>query len=137
MTGRVPLLLVWLLTWIHAYIVSPLVRCWEDRILGTWENVVTAVLRESFAEWTRAASGLSAWFVSLFQQNYRDKLRKAWRQPRSHAPPRPSTLNAILEAMHLKEAAGSETPPGKPLLLCSWWKSDPAVLARRPVPRPL
>ena len=98
--------------WLHANLIAPLVRCWEERVLGTWEHVVTAILRESFAETTRFASGLSAWFVSLFQHNYRESLRRSWDQNRSHAPSQPSTLNAIIEAMSRKSCGEASVEPG-------------------------
>ena len=93
----------YLLAWLHANVLAPLVRFWEERILGTSEAVVTALMRESFAETTRFASGLSAWFVSLFHHNYQDSLRRSWHQNRGHAPSQPSTLNAIIEAMSRKD----------------------------------
>ncbi|GAX74612.1 hypothetical protein CEUSTIGMA_g2060.t1 [Chlamydomonas eustigma] len=103
------LLITRFLSWIHACVVAPLVHWWEESVLGIWEHVVTSVLRESFNEWTRIANGMSAWFLSLFQYNYRDKLRKAWKPGPSKAaePSRPSTLNAILEALHRAESRPS------------------------------
>jgi hypothetical protein len=102
-------------SWFHSCIIAPLVRWWEDSVLGTWEHLVVSVVRELGLEWTRMANGLSAWFISLFKHGYRDDLRRAWKQnqPRSHeAQSRPSTLNAIIEALHRTDSRSTPDTSG-------------------------
>ena len=120
-------LLAWLSGWAHSRIIAPLVSCWEDRVLGTYEQVVTAIVRESWAEWTRFMAGASAWFIGLFQHNYRDKLRKSWHQgsTQGHEPARPSTLNAIVEAM--QDNGDASTEGRLHSLIMSYKKSCPCI----------
>lgn len=75
------------------------VEWWLDAVLGTWEESLKAVIRESFAQATRLVNGIFAWLLAVFAESH-----QSWHHPfkRSQAwqawwrENRPSTFNAII-----------------------------------------
>eukprot|EP00798_Chlamydomonas_sp_ICE-L_P032016 gene32016-16537_t len=95
-----------ILSFFHSHIISPAVLWNEDVILGVCEEVLRALVRQTFSEIQRFLSGLVTFVLSVFKHGYRDKLRKtwddksAWQQSWQRGADRPSTLNDIVASMH-------------------------------------
>ncbi|GIL73386.1 hypothetical protein Vretimale_17555 [Volvox reticuliferus] len=99
---------IWLLSlisWGHLQLVEPIVRWWEEVVLGSWEEWLLALVRQGFEEATRFLNALGAWFLSIFsQRSYREQLRKAWQENSwqqwwGEVATRPSTLNALVASL--------------------------------------
>ncbi|GFR48097.1 hypothetical protein Agub_g9782 [Astrephomene gubernaculifera] len=90
------------LTWAQLQVIEPVVRWWEEVVLGSWEEWVLALVRQGFEETTRFLNGLGAWFLSLFSKHsYREQLRRSWQENSwqqwwGEVARRPSTLNALV-----------------------------------------
>ena len=75
------------------------VEWWMDAVLGTWEESLKSVIRESFAHATRIVNGIFAWLLAIFAESH-----QTWHNPfqRSQAwqawwrENRQSTFNAII-----------------------------------------
>ncbi|GLI64543.1 hypothetical protein VaNZ11_007837 [Volvox africanus] len=99
---------IWLLSlisWGHLQLVEPVVRWWEEVVLGSWEEWLLALVRQGFEEATRFLNALGAWFLSIFsQRSYREQLRKTWQENSwqqwwGEVATRPSTLNALVASL--------------------------------------
>jgi hypothetical protein len=95
--------LSWLLLtlgWLHAHTIGPLVDWLDESVLGAWEESTKLFVREFFVSATRLINGCCAFILALFDRNYRDSLRRAWKQKEAwHSwwrEERQSTLNAVL-----------------------------------------
>ncbi|KAG2482947.1 hypothetical protein HYH03_018172 [Edaphochlamys debaryana] len=90
------------LSWAHLHLVEPIVRWWEEVVLGSWEEWLLALVRQAFEETTRFLNFVGAWLLDLInKQRYREHLRSAWQdnswqQWWGEVASRPSTLNALV-----------------------------------------
>ena len=75
------------------------VEYWMDAVLGTWEESLKSIIRESFAQATRIVNGFFAWLLAVFSGSHhswhspfqRSQAWQAWWQEN-----RQSTFNAIV-----------------------------------------
>jgi hypothetical protein len=94
--------LIALVSWAHLQLVEPIVRWWEEVVLGSWEEWLLALVRQGFEETTRFLNALGTWFLSMFsQRSYREHLRRGWQENSwqqwwGEVSTRPSTLNALV-----------------------------------------
>ena len=95
--------------WLHALVVAPLGLFLDRWVVGSWEEVVRAVVRHSFLEVARFLSGLGSLVMSFLAQQpqFRQQLRRSWQNNPwlHHSRARPSSLNAILEALRVPSRA--------------------------------
>jgi hypothetical protein len=88
--------------WAQLSVLEPVVRWWEEVVLGSWEEWILALVRQGFEETTRFLNGIATWFLQLLnKQRYRDQLRRAWQENSwqqwwGQVATRPSTLNALV-----------------------------------------
>ena len=95
--GRALWLVVVVINWCR-FQTANAVEAWADAVLGTWEESLKSVLRESFAISTRVVNGFFAWLLALFPKQDRDvessERAKAWQS--WWRENRQSTFNAII-----------------------------------------
>ncbi|PNW76314.1 hypothetical protein CHLRE_12g541352v5 [Chlamydomonas reinhardtii] len=88
--------------WAQLSVLEPVVRWWEEVVLGSWEEWLLALVRQGFEETTRFLNGIATWFLQLLsKQRYRDQLQRAWQENSwqqwwGQVATRPSTLNALV-----------------------------------------
>lgn len=103
------------LRWLQLQVIEPIVRWWEEVVLGSWEEWLLALVRQGFEETTRFLNALGAWFLSLFSKSsYREQLRRSWQQNSwqqwwCEAAARPSTLNALVATL-VEQQQDTRTP---------------------------
>lgn len=119
--------------WLHARIARPLVEWWDETVLGTWEESLKSIIREAFQATNRFLNGISAWVLGVFDSDYRENLKKSWKQQQDwhswwredHA----STLNAVIaqcpsakvQGKPITVVSNTATVPAPPNPLAAWF----------------
>lgn len=55
--------------WLQDQFIHPLAEWWIDTVLGTWEQSMKSIVRESFAKTTRAINGFCSFAVAILPVN--------------------------------------------------------------------
>jgi hypothetical protein len=103
-----------ILRWLQKQFVHPVAEWWLENVLGSWEESLKSVIRESFGNLTRILNGFFAWVVSLFvDRNYASSQRSRWSRPAAWqswwGEERNSTFNALI-----RRDQGRSSQDGRP-----------------------
>ena len=56
-------------TWLQDQFIHPITEWWIEAVLGMWEESIKAIIRESFAKFTRGINGICSWVVAILPLN--------------------------------------------------------------------
>lgn len=88
-----------IVNWVRLTFIKPVAEWWLDTVLGSWEESLKSIIRESFANIARFLNGLALTLTSFFDKE-QNTSKKTFQKPHAWqtwwSTAKPSTFNALI-----------------------------------------